>query len=419
MILARSTWWFLACSMLPAQEPTPARAGRLQVFVLAGQSNMQGHAKITTLDGLADDPATVPLLAQLRTADGKPRTAERVWISERTDAAGGGSGEGHGKLTAGWGARRDPGALGEKFGPEFAFGLALEQAGVGPVLIIKTAWGGKSLHTDFRPPSAGPFVFPADQLAALTAQGKDVEAIQAEKTAATGRYYREMIAHVRRVLADPARVCPGYDATAGYELAGFVWFQGWNDMVDRSVYPRRDQPDGYAAYSDLLAQLVRDVRKDLAAPQLPFVIGVMGVDGPVADGDRRRVVHRHFQAAMAAPAELPEFRGNVVAVRTAPFWPVDLAAIVDKVEQCKQYEHSLRKPKAPAAGAPPPPALSDAAVREAVAAFRARTITPAEEALLVRGVSNAAYHYLGCGRTMAQIGTAFAAAVQTLMKAPR
>ena len=25
------------------------------------------------------------------------------------------------------------------------------------MLIIKTAWGGKSLHTDFRPPSAGPY----------------------------------------------------------------------------------------------------------------------------------------------------------------------------------------------------------------------------------------------------------------------
>ena len=25
-----------------------------------------------------------------------------------------------------------------------------------PVLIIKTAWGGRSLHTDFRPPIAGP-----------------------------------------------------------------------------------------------------------------------------------------------------------------------------------------------------------------------------------------------------------------------
>jgi Carbohydrate esterase, sialic acid-specific acetylesterase len=414
MVLVRAALLsFTSLVALPAQTTAPTRAARLQVYVLAGQSNMQGHAKIATLDGLADDPATVPLLAKLRAADGTPRVAERVWISELTGAPGGGSGDGHGKLTAGFGARRDPGKRGDNFGPEFAFGLMLEQAGVGPVLIIKTAWGGKSLHTDFRPPSAGPFVFAPERLAALAEQGKDVAAIQAEKVAATGRCYREMIEHVRRVLADPARVCPVYDAAAGFDLAGFVWFQGWNDMVDRDVYPRRDQPDGYAAYSDLLAQLVRDVRKDLAAPKLPFVIGVMGVGGPVADGDRSRVVHRNFQAAMAAPAELPEFRGNVVAVRTAPFWPADLAAIVDKVEQCKQHERALRKPAAKA-GSPPPAPRSEAEIRAAVAAFRAQAISPAEEALLARGVSNAAYHYLGCGRTMAQIGAAFAAAALQL-----
>jgi len=394
-------------AVFPAQDAGPSRSKRLQVFVLAGQSNMQGHARITTFDGLADDPATAPLLAMLRGPDGKPRVCERVWISDLTHAASGdGSGEGHGKLTAGFGARRDPAQLGEKIGPEFTFGLTLERAAVGPVLLIKTAWGGKSLHTDFRPPSAGPFVFAPAKLEALVRQGEDTAAIQAEKAAATGRYYREMIAHVQRVLADPARVCPAYDPAAGYELAGFVWFQGWNDMVDRDVYPRREQPDGYAAYSELLAKLIRDVRKDLGVPELPFVIGVMGVGGPVAEGDRSRTVHRNFQAAMAAPAELPDFRGNVAAVRTAPFWPADLAAIVAKVEQVKQHERSLRDPKAQAGAPAAPP--SETEIRAAVAAFRTKTISPAEEALLARGVSNAEYHYLGCARTLAQIGVAFA-----------
>ena len=34
----------------------------LKVFILAGQSNMQGHANVSTLDSLADDPKTAPLL---------------------------------------------------------------------------------------------------------------------------------------------------------------------------------------------------------------------------------------------------------------------------------------------------------------------------------------------------------------------
>ena len=55
--------------------------------------------------------------------------------------------------------------------------------------------------------------------------------------AKSGHYYRLMIEHVKKVLADPKRVCPEYDAAQGFEVAGFVWLQGWNDMVDYDVYP--------------------------------------------------------------------------------------------------------------------------------------------------------------------------------------
>ena len=50
---------------------------------------------------------------------------------------------------------------------------------------------------------------------------------------------------------------------------------------------------------------------------MPFVIGVLGVDG------EKNV---NFRKAMAAPADMPEFKGNVVAVDTAPFWDHDIAA---------------------------------------------------------------------------------------------
>ncbi|MFM2168466.1 MAG: hypothetical protein RIS79_2837 [Verrucomicrobiota bacterium] len=39
-------------------------AKSLKVFILAGQSNMEGHAKIETFDDIGDDPATAPLLKQ-------------------------------------------------------------------------------------------------------------------------------------------------------------------------------------------------------------------------------------------------------------------------------------------------------------------------------------------------------------------
>jgi len=49
----------------------------------------------------------------------------------------------------------------------------------------------------------------------------------------------------------------------------------------RVTYPNRGTPGGYDAYSDLLAQFIRDVRRALSAPKMPFVIGVMGAGGPI------------------------------------------------------------------------------------------------------------------------------------------
>ena len=110
-----------------------------------------------------------------------------------------------------------------------------------PVLIIKTAWGGKSLHTDFRPPSAGPYTLSDWQKENYPKQEghgipKDFEKWKADKVKETGVYYRLMVEHVKRVLAEPKRVCPAYDEKQGYEIAGFVWLQGFNDLVASETY---------------------------------------------------------------------------------------------------------------------------------------------------------------------------------------
>lgn len=134
----------------PAQ-PANDQEGRLKpvkVFILAGQSNMQGHVNVSTFDSLADDPKTAPILKEMRDADGKPRVCEKVWISS-IGCAGDDTTEQKGKVTAGFGASA------EEIGPEFTFGIYMEKLLDEPVLIIKTSWGGRSLHTDFRPPSTG------------------------------------------------------------------------------------------------------------------------------------------------------------------------------------------------------------------------------------------------------------------------
>jgi hypothetical protein len=402
LLLSRS--WRLAVAISGLSLACSLPAQKVKVYVLAGQSNMEGHAKIATFDYLGDDPATAPLLASMRGPGGEPAVRDDVWITYLTNG-----GEATGPLTAGYGARRDAARSDDKIGPEFTFGITVGNAHDEPVVLIKTAWGGKSLHTDFRPPSAGPYVFDPAQLDALAKRGQDVDAVRAEKAAATGHHYRLMIEHVRHVLADLGRVCPRYDEGDGYELAGFVWFQGWNDMVDRGTYPERDRPGGYDRYSEALAHLIRDVRKDLDAPALPFVIGVMGVGGPVADDDRSRVVHRNFQAAMAAPAAMPEFRGNVAAVATAPFWPHELAAIAEKNDQVRNLARRLANRDRNSANRDG--TMSEAEQRAHVERYRAELISSEEQAMFERGASNAGYHYMGCAKTLARIGVAFAEAL--------
>jgi hypothetical protein len=61
-------------------------AAPLKVFILAGQSNMEGPASIETFDYIGDDPATAPLLKMMRGSDGEPTVCEGAWISYLTGA---------------------------------------------------------------------------------------------------------------------------------------------------------------------------------------------------------------------------------------------------------------------------------------------------------------------------------------------
>ncbi len=334
-------------TLLAVQQPLPAAGATkpLKVFILAGQSNMEGHAAISTFDYIGKDPLTAPILKEMRNPDGTPRVCDKVWMSYLTGPYdGSANGEGLGKLTAGFGERgNNPTKIGGKIGPEFTFGIYMEKELKEPILIIKTAWGGRSLNTEFRPPSAGQYKLPKQiqevwdkhpQGAHGIPKAEDRKAWQDKKDAASGVFYRMIIDHVKKVLADPRRVCPEYDEKAGYELAGFVWLQGFNDLVDGTTYPNNN----YDEYSRLLSHFIRDVRKDLSAPKMPFVIGVLGVDGETKNVN--------FRKAMAAPADLPEFKGNVIAVPTAPFWDDTIAAAQPKQGEYNNIvatAHTLKK----------------------------------------------------------------------------
>ena len=117
---------------------------------------------------------------------------------------------------------------------------------------------------------------------------------------AYGSSYRNMLAEVKDVLDNHGKLFPALKGKK-LELAGFVWFQGWND-----------QYGGQDEYASNMKHFIQDVRKDLNAPKLPFVIGVMGQNGSKPASGAMLTI----QKAQLAMNDVPEFKGNVKAIRT-------------------------------------------------------------------------------------------------------
>ncbi len=266
-----------ASSNTQAADPPPP----VKVFILAGQSNMEGPAVVDldgkdynhgkgTLKGLLKDPAKAKLVGHLLDDKGRPVTRENVWVwyqPEKQPLKAG-------PLAPGF----TPYGGKHHFGPELQFGHVVGGHVGGQVLLIKTAWGGKSLYKDFRPPSSGGEV---------------------------GPYYTRMVADVRKALAGLKDDFKGY-AGQGYELAGFVWYHGWNDGVE----PKKAVPE----YEKNLVNLIKDVRKEFKTPGLPAVVGEM--TGPWVKAPGAWDTLRKAQAAAAARTE---FKGNVAFVPTRDF----------------------------------------------------------------------------------------------------
>jgi alpha-galactosidase len=143
---------------------------------------------------------------------------------------------------------------------------------------------------------------------------------------------------------------------------------------------------------------------------MPFVIGVLGVGGRNANPQTIE-----FRKAMAAPASLDEFRGNVVAVQTAPFWSEELGAIADKRDQVRQMSYFLDSKHRDHPNADG--SMTPEQKRQYLEEYEAKLVSTEEAALWKRGASNAGYHYLGCAKTFAQMGQAFATATLDTLRA--
>lgn len=257
----------------------------VKVFILAGQSNMQGHGELEkgdkgNLTWLVDNDKNGKY-QHLIDKNGEWKKRDDVFIStedkyniSRTN-----------ELTVGYGAFE------HTIGPELEFGNVMGDYYKNDVLLIKTAWGGKSLAVDFCPPGA----VGKTGYNKLPGEPKD-----------TGYYYVQMLATVYDVLENIEKYVPDYNGE-GYEIAGFAWHQGWNDRVNQSAND---------VYEKNMVHFINDVRRDLGAPKLPFVIATTGMGGWKEEHPRALALMK----AQLAMANYPEFKDNVAVVDTRDFW---------------------------------------------------------------------------------------------------
>ena len=233
----------LEVGYVPIVTRQEATAPKVRVFILAGQSNMEGYGAV--VDQENDPGDLVDVVSNDTTGEwtsiGQPNNwavfNDAFLYFERPQ------GVIKSNVTVGQGANSN------YIGPELMFAQQLDEYFDDPVLIIKTAWGGKSLAVDFRPPSA---------------------------TGATGPYYNQMIQTVQSVVQNISTHFPGI-GLSNYEYSGFAWFQGWNDGANAGFMNE---------YESNLEHLVHDVRTDLGAPELPVVIASSGHGGQLPSNDQ-------------------------------------------------------------------------------------------------------------------------------------
>jgi hypothetical protein len=225
-------------------------------------------------------------------------------------------------------------------GPEYPFGISFERLVDGPVLLIKCAWGGTSLNSNWRPPSLANAETPiekaereaANKAGAEEAKKKGEEFTPAEPQTGTGRLFEASLTHIKKVLADPGKYHPDYDPKEGYEIAGLVWFQGWNDS-------------GNKAYGEQLVHFIKDWRKELNAPDMKVVCGLLG-----QNGWKRNTFAGDVNSGMLYAANQPDLKGTVDIVNTLPYMPIELgflgsmkAAFGKESDEYKKAESIIKR----------------------------------------------------------------------------
>ena len=297
-----------ASKAIPRPDGRPADHSRkVKVFILLGQSNMLGFGRVGpketkgSLEHLIHEKGRYGFLVD----DDKKWTVRKdvryVHVMDQR-------GVDYKDLEKFGDVKNDWLTVKGNFGPEVGFGHMMGHVLDEPVLVLKACIGNRSLGWDLLPPGSPRYTFEGKTYAGYKetpdawAEGQPKKAVNWY----AGRQYDADTAHAKTVLKNLKKYFPDYK-DQGYEVAGFVWWQG-----------HKDQNAAHAGkYEENLVRLIGALRKDFEAPAAKFVLAT-GCGNPGREGFGLKVAEA--QLAMNDAKKYPAFVGNVKAVDTRDLW---------------------------------------------------------------------------------------------------
>ena len=284
---------------LPRPDDKPGAVGKpVKVFILMGQSNMVGMGDLGpgtskgTLTYLTRKEKKYPFLVD---DEGKWTVRKDVYYHDARVKKG---------------AWLGPTANnGRSIGPELGFGYVMGHVLDEPVLVLKSCVGNRSLGWDLLPPGSKQFEYEGRIYAGYKDTPDSWVRDQPRKEVKwyAGKQYDDDMANAKAALKNLARIYPGYKGQ-GYEIAGFVWWQGHKDTGNKAHASR---------YEENLVRLIESLRKDYAAPKARFVLAT-GCGNPGTAGLGKKIAEA--QLAVGDAKKYPKFAGNVKAVDSRDLW---------------------------------------------------------------------------------------------------
>jgi len=203
----------------------------------------------------------------------------------------------------------NPLSNGGKFGPELGFGNVVGDHLDAPVLLIKSCIGNRSLGWDLLPPESSQYEHEGKVYAGYKESPLSWEKGSKPKPINwyAGKQWDIDIGNAKKALQVVDHLVP---ESKGYEIAGFVYWQGDKDRYN----------EGHAIrYEKNLAHLIKTLRKEFNAPKAKFVLATLGQtprDG--GENPNEKLIIDAMFAVDGKEGKFPEFKGNVSTVYSHP-----------------------------------------------------------------------------------------------------